>query len=112
MVNKNYIPNRGDLVWVDFNPVRGHEQSKVRPALVLSPKVYNKKTNLFIVCAITSKVKDYPFEVSIDEKKVEGVVLVDQVRTLDWTQRKVKFIQKAPVQTVIKVAEKLTLLIS
>jgi len=111
MVKKAYIPNRGDLVWIDLNPTRGHEQAEVRPALVLSPKSYNKKTSLLIACAITSQIKEYPFEVVVDEKKVSGVVLADQIRTLDWQQRNVRFIQKSSPATLTAVIEKITVLI-
>ncbi len=111
MVSKSYVPDRGDLVWVDLKPTRGHEQSEVRPALVLSPKAYNKKTNLIIACPITSQAKGYPFEVLVDEKKVKGVVLADQIKTLDWQQRNVRFIQKSPSSTLASVIEKISLLI-
>lgn len=111
MVSKPYVPDRGDLVWVDLNPTRGHEQAEVRPALVLSPKAYNKKTSLIIACPVTSQVKGYPFEVVVNEKKVNGVVLADQVRTLDWKQRNVRFIQKSPSKVLVTVIEKISLLI-
>ena len=94
MVNRNYIPEKGDLVWVNFNPTRGHEQSGVRPALVISSKLYNSKSGFLIACPITSKSKNYPFEVSTSSERVEGVILVDQVKSMDWKARKVRFISK------------------
>jgi len=112
MVTKNYIPDRGDLVWIDLNPTKGREQAKVRPALVISPKAYNQKTDLAIMCPITSKQKGYPFEVVVDEKKIVGVVLSDHVRSLDWKVRNVKFITKAQAKVVQEVQAKLLLLVN
>lgn len=111
MVAKTYIPDRGDLVWVDFNPTKGREQAKVRPAIVVTPKIYNKKTNLALMCPITSIVKGYPFEVVVHDKKVNGVVLSDHVRSLDWRARNVKFIVKAKSSVINDVQSKLLLLI-
>jgi len=95
-----YTPDRGDVVWVDLNPAQGHEQKNTRPALVLSPRAYNKKTGLVLVVPITSQVKGYPFEVALTGKKVKGVVLADQLRTLDWRVRKVRYIERATDSTV------------
>ncbi|MEK7639352.1 MAG: endoribonuclease MazF [Patescibacteria group bacterium] len=111
MVKKSYIPDRGDLVWVDLNPTKGREQAKVRPAMVISPKTYNQKTGLAIMCPITSVSKRYPFEVMVNDKKVSGVVLSDHVRSLDWKARNVKYITKAKVGIVVEVQTKLGLLI-
>ena len=94
MVKKLYVPDSGDLVWVDLNPTKGKEQAKVRPAIVLSPKSYNQKTGLAIMCPITSVEKGYPFEVVVSETKVTGVILSDHVRSLDWSVRNIKFIIK------------------
>ena len=68
MVAKTFIPDRGDLIWVDFNPTKGREQSRIRPAIVVSPKIYNQKTNLAIMCPVTSVQKGYPFEVVVKDK--------------------------------------------
>jgi len=111
MVKKPYVPNRGDIIWIDLNPTRGHEQSNVRPALVLSEKAYNQKTNLVVVCPITSQVKGFNFEVSINELKVKGVVLSDHVRSLDWTIRNARFIQKSSHEVFSEVEEKLSTLL-
>lgn len=111
MVKKLYIPDRGDLVWVDLNPTKGKEQAKVRPAMVISPKSYNQKTGLAIMCPITSAEKGYPFEVMVRDKKVSGVVLSDHVRSLDFGERNVKFIAKAKPGVLIEVQAKLSLLI-
>ncbi|WP_010577051.1 endoribonuclease MazF [Leptospira alexanderi] len=90
---KKYIPEKGDIVWLNFTPQAGHEQKGRRPALVLSPKEYNLKTGLAIFCPITSKIKGYPFEVTIKSKKIDGVILSDQVKNLDWTIREAEFIE-------------------
>lgn len=111
MVNKPYIPDRGDVVWVDFNPTKGREQAKVRPAIVLSPKSYNQKTNLAIMCPVTSVQKGYPFEVVLSDKEVDGVVLSDHVRSLDWKARSTKFIVKAKPKVIQEVQQKLSLLV-
>ena len=83
------VPDRGDLVWLDFGPQAGHEQSGRRPALVLSPAAYNAKVGLALCCPITSQVKGYPFEVPVPEgAAIAGAVLADQVRSLDWRARR------------------------
>ena len=89
MVDREYIPDAGDIVWVDFTPQAGHQQAGRRPALVLSPKIYNDKAGLAVMCPITSRVKGYPFEVAIVRSgPIQGVVLSDQLKSLDWRQRK------------------------
>ena len=88
----SYIPRRGDIVWLSFDPQAGHEQAGYRPAFVVSPEAYNRKTGLFLACPITSKVKGYPFEVSLPEGlQVGGVILADQIKSLDWKARRAKF---------------------
>jgi len=88
----SYVPRRGDLVWLSFDPQAGHEQAGRRPAFVLSPETYNRKTGLFLVCPITSRVKGYPFEVSLPSSSgISGVILTDQVKSLDWKVRKAEF---------------------
>jgi len=84
-------PERGDIVWLDFSPQTGHEQPGRRPAVVLSPVRYNTKVGLAIVCPITSQAKGYPFEVPLPERtKIVGVILADQVRSIDWRARRAK----------------------
>jgi len=88
VARRTYVPERGDIAWLDFNHVRGHEQSGRRPALVLSPRGYNKKSGLALVCPITSQAKGYPFEVALHTKAVLGVILADQIRGVDWKERR------------------------
>ncbi|MBE0501928.1 MAG: endoribonuclease MazF [Desulfuromonadales bacterium] len=85
-----YVPGRGDVVWLHFDPKAGHEQAGHRLALVLSPKRYNKLTSLMLCCPLTTSVKGYPFEVSTTVGDKPGVVLADQVKSLDWRARQAK----------------------
>ena len=88
-----YVPDRGHIVWLHFNPRAGHEQAGHRPALVLSPAAYNGKTGLALFCPITNQVKGYPFEVAITGiPSISGVALADQVKNLDWRIRGAKFV--------------------
>lgn len=111
-MKQQYIPERGDLIWLNFTPQAGHEQAGKRPAIVISPSSYNSKTNLMIACPITSKIKNYPFEVLVNGKKISGVVLADQVKSLDWKARKATFIEKATDSVINEIQEKLILLIN
>ncbi len=108
-----YIPNRGDIVWLTFNPQAGHEQAGRRPALVLSPAAYNGKVGLAILCPITSQIKGYPFEVLIpDGLKISGAILSDQVKSLDWKIRQAEFICKLTSDALDEVHQKLNALIN
>ncbi len=78
------IPDRGDVIMLSFDPTLGHEQAGFRPAVVLSPDIYNKASGLCLVCPITTKIKGYPFEVNLDGAKTAGVALADQIRFIDW----------------------------
>src|SRR5438309_1267322 len=95
----SYVPDRGDILWLVFDPRVGHEQSGRRPAIVLSEKLFAKKTGLAVVCPITSKIKGLPFEIVLERTKTAGAVLPIHVRSIDWQIRKVQFIEKAPEQT-------------
>lgn len=108
---KKYVPERGDVVWLDFNPQLGHEQKGRRPALVISFKEYNEKIGLALFCPITSKVKGYPFEIEVKEKIINGCVLSDQVKSLDWTVRNVEFIEKIEDEKLNDVIDNILLLI-
>ena len=108
-----YTPERGDVVWISLSPQAGHEQAGRRPALVLSPGAYNGKVGLAILCPITSQVKGYPFEVRLpDELNIGGVILSDQVKSLDWRARKAEFAGSLPAATVGEVLQKLNALLS
>ena len=111
MVKNQYIPERGDIVWLNFNPQSGYEQSGKRPAIVISPKEYNEKTGLGLFCPITSKIKNYPFEVKIDNNKISGVVLSDQIKSMDWRTRAIEFIFKGTSETVDEVINKFSVLL-
>jgi mRNA interferase MazF len=100
-VTRSYVPRRGDLVWLSFDPQAGHEQAGRRPAFILSPDSYNRKTNLLLACPITAKVKGYPFEVALPSGlAVSGVILADQIKSLDWKVRKAEFIARTPGSVV------------
>lgn len=105
-------PKRGDLIKLDFDNTKGHEQMGFRRALVISPYSYNDKVKLAIVCEITNQKKGYPFEVEIPTGlKVTGVILSDQVRTIDWIARNVKIVDNAPLDCVAEVQKKLSILL-
>ena len=112
MVNNNYIPDRGDIIWLNFTPQSGHEQMGKRPAIVISPKEYNEKVGLGLFCPITSKIKGYPFEVKISNKKIKGVVLSDQLKSLDWISRHADFIVKSKKEEIKEVIDKIGTLIT
>jgi mRNA interferase MazF len=97
-----YTPNRGDIVWFNFSPQIGHEQAGLRPALVLSPIFYNQRSGMMLACPITSKIKQYPFEVRIKAKKIDGVILADQVKSVDWRERKPEFGGVADIEAISK----------
>ncbi len=111
MVKKTYIPERGDLVWLDFSPQAGHEQRGKRPAIVLSPREYNGKVGLALFCPITSKEKGYPFEVKIKTRKLDGVIIADQIKSLDWKIRNIEFVEKAKESELEEVMEKIRVLL-
>ena len=116
-MNKKYIPSKGDLIWLDFNPQAGKEimnqrstQVKRRPALVLSPQEYNKH-GLMLAVPITSKAKGYPFEVKIESEKVSGVALSDAIKSLDWKERNAEFAGTASKEELLEVLKLLSVLL-
>ncbi len=111
MVKSKYIPNRGDVVWLDFFPAKGHEQEGRRPAVVLSHLEYNNKSTLALFCPITSKTKKYPFEVEIKRSLVKGVVLADQIKHFDWSKRNLEFICELDEEVFDEVVQKTLILI-
>ena len=107
-----YVPDRGDLVWLDFDPQSGREQAKTRPALVLSPARYNRLSGLALVCPVTSRSKGNPFEVELPEAlETRGVVLSDQVRSLDWKTRNARRIEPIPPEVLDAVIERVAALL-
>jgi len=110
---KPYVPKRGDVVRIDLNPQAGHEQSGRRPAVVLSPQPYNKKVGLALLCPITNQIKGYPFEIIIPANlSVTGVILSDQVKSLDWRTRNAEFICALPPKKIAEILQKINLLLS
>ncbi len=108
-----YCPKRGDVVWLSFTPQSGHEQAGHRPALTLSPEAYNRKVGLALFCPITTRIKGYPFEVPLPAGlKASGVVLSDQVKSLDWQARSAQFSCKLPVAIVEDVLGRLDVLLT
>ena len=107
MVDEPYLPERGDFVWLEFSPQAGHEQAGRRPALVVSPRLYNERSSVALLCPVTSRVTGYAFEVVLPAgSPVTGVVLSDQVRSLDWRARHAQFAGRAPRPVVAEVLAK------
>ena len=108
MVRPDYVPRRGDLVWLHFDPQTGHEQAGRRPALVLSPESYNGRAGLAILCPVTSQAKEYPFEVALPPGgAISGVILSDQVKSLDWHARRAEPIEAVGPRVTEEVLQKL-----
>jgi len=111
-VSTTWIPERGEVVWITMDPSAGHEQSGRRPALVLTPAAYNGKVGLALLCPITSQVKGYPFEVQVPGGlPVEGVVLADQAKSLDWRARGAELLCAVPRETILAVLLRLETLV-
>jgi len=113
MVKKSHVPQRGDVVWITLNLQSGHEQAARRPAVVLTPGIYNEKVELAILCPITNQIKGYPFEVIMpDGLSVSGVILADQIKSLDWRVRDAEWICTLPPRVVVAVLQKVGTLLS
>ena len=109
----SYVPDRGDAVWISFDPQAGHEQAGRRPALVLSPAAYNERAGLALLCPITNQAKGYPFEIPLPAGlAVTGVVLSDHVKSLDWQARKVLRICEVPNEVTTQVLQRIGTLLS
>lgn len=107
-----YVPDRGDLVWLRFEPQAGHEQSGTHPALVVSPRTYNAKVGLALFCPVTSQIKGYPFEVVLPVGlKVKGAVLCDQLKSLDWRARKAQYAARISAAALDEVADRILALV-
>ena len=109
---RRYVPERGDVVWLQCNPQAGHEQAGHRPAITVSPKAYNQKVGLALFCPITSNVKGYPFEVGLPgDQEVSGAILSDQLKSLDWKARNTRRIFRAPQEVIEEVLAKILALL-
>ncbi|PHO11815.1 mRNA-degrading endonuclease [Malaciobacter marinus] len=100
---KNYIPKKGDLVILTFDPQAGHEQRGRRPALIISNEAFNKALGLAIACPITNTNKDFPFHVKVKSKNLTGFIMTEQIKSIDFNARKVKFVEKVDEETLNKV---------
>ena len=109
---KSYVPDRGDIVWLQFNPQAGQKQAGRRPAFVVSPRAYNRKVGLALFCPVTSSVKGYPFEVALPEEgKVQGAILADQLKSLDWRARKATRVDRATDDVIQEVTGRILTLV-
>jgi mRNA interferase MazF len=107
-----YAPSRGEIVWLQFEPRAGHEQSGRRPAVIISPREYNQKVGLCLCCPVTSRPKGYPFEVELPAgMKVEGVVLCDQLKSLDWKARNARIISTLPGRSLKEIQARILALV-
>ena len=112
MPERKYIPKRGDIVWTNFTPASGHEQMGKRPALVLSPERFNRQTMLALVAPVTSRVRGHGFEVPFDGKKVKGVVLCQQIKMIDFSERGIQYAEDAPHTVVSDVLARVRAIVS
>ncbi len=112
MSRDDFVPERGDLVWLDFHPQAGREQAGRRPGLILSPASYNQRVGLALVCPVTSRVKGYPFEVLLPQDlAVQGAVLADHVRSVDWRQRRAEPVGRVASDLLEAVTQRVEALI-
>jgi mRNA interferase MazF len=111
-VPRQYVPERGDIVWLQFTPQAGHEQEGHRPALVISPRSYNRRVGLALFCPVTAQVKGYPFEVALPPGlKAQGAIISDQVKSLDWRVRKAKRVCTVPDEVLEETIARLLALV-
>ena len=106
-MKESFVPDVGDVLWMRLSPTSGHEQSGHRPVLTITPVAYNAKRGLLICCPITSRVGGYPFEVAIETDGISGVVIADQVKSVDWQARGAKLAGRASVEVTLEVRAKL-----
>jgi len=112
MVVREYVPEAGDLVWVDFSPQAGREQAGRRPAVVLTARFYNQTTGLAVMCPITTHAKGYPFEVQITSgERIRGVVLADHLKNIDWRYRQAQKAGRIPSTTLDQVLKRVSILL-
>lgn len=98
-----YIPKQGDIVVLTFDPQSGHEQQGRRPALIVSNEIFNKNVGLAVACPITNTDRNFPFHVKVDSSELTGFVMCEQVKSIDYRARKVKFIEKASDELLANV---------
>ena len=109
LVVRGYVPEAGDLIWLTFDPHAGREQAGRRPAVVLSPRPYNEKSGLALVCPVTSRVKGYPFEVALpQELPIAGVILADHLKSVDWKERRAEAAGRVPQEVLDEVLSRLS----
>ena len=106
-MKESFVPDVGDILWMSLSPTSGHEQSGHRPVLTLTPAAYNAKRGLLICCPITSRIGGYPFEVPVDTEGISGVVIADQVKSVDWQARGARLAGRASVEVTLEVRAKL-----
>ncbi len=106
-MKESFVPDVGDVIWMSLSPTSGHEQAGHRPVLTLTPAAYNAKRGLLICCPITSRIGGYPFEVAIDTEGISGVVIADQVKSVDWQARGARLAGRASVEVTLEVRAKL-----
>ncbi len=111
MTPAQYVPDEGDIVWLNFTPQSGHEQAGRRPALVLTPTAYNSRTGLLVCVPITQQIKGYPFEVLLAGSGATGAALADQVKSLDWKSRQAERKGRANVAEMVEIKSKIKLLL-
>ena len=112
MVTKKYIPDRGDIVYLTFDPIEGHEQGGRRPAIVLSSREYNERIGLAIVCPITTKIKGYPFEIPVVVRGTASVILCDHIRSVAWNRRHATFVSRTDTLTLTDTVKKVALILT
>jgi mRNA interferase MazF len=108
----SYVPKQGDFIPLNFDPQAGHEQAGRHPALVLSPSIYNQRSGMATVCPITNTVRGYPLEVAIPENHLTGVILIDQIKSVDWRARGAKFLAHCPKDAFVQVQSKRRVLLT
>ena len=106
-MKESFVPDVGDILWMSLSPTSGHEQSGHRPVLTLTPAAYNAKRGLLICCPITSRIGGYPFEVAVDTEGISGVVIADQVKSVDWQARGARLAGRVSVEVTLEVRAKL-----
>lgn len=111
MATRTYVPDTSDVVWLEFDPQAGHEQAGHRPALVISPALYNGKTGLMVCCPMTTRIKGHPFEVLAEVDGVVSAVLSDQLKSLDWKVRRARKKGAVPAEVMVHVRAKIKALL-